>query len=114
MVDKKANEDLIAEIKYEKVSKSDFVDHLPEYLTPEALDNRIKDICDTGISRVMSEFQGMRAAVDKKMVKIRQEFDMTFLRKQIDKKANKNDLDTSLIKQEDHFANLDNNNMLIA
>lgn len=56
LVDKKASEDLIAEIRYEKVSKADFVDHLPEYLSPEALDNRIKDICDAGLARMSIEF----------------------------------------------------------
>lgn len=81
ILEQKASEELIAELRYDKVSKSDFVDHIPDYLSPEALDNRIREISDISANRVGSEFNSLREQVDKKMVKIRQEFDMSVLRK---------------------------------
>ena len=36
----------LAELKRDKVGKSEFTDFLPDYLTPEALSNKIRELVD--------------------------------------------------------------------
>lgn len=40
----------LAEIRKDKVGKKEFNDYLPEYLSPEAIENRIREYVDERVS----------------------------------------------------------------
>lgn len=70
----------LAELKRDKVGKAEFTDFLPDYLTPEALSNKINEFVDERAVLIEESLDSFKVSSDSKMVKIRQEFDMGFLK----------------------------------
>jgi hypothetical protein len=61
----------LAELKKDKVGKNEFSDHLPEYLSPEAISNKIREHVEERFDSLNSSFENFRVTTDTKIVKIR-------------------------------------------
>jgi hypothetical protein len=63
---------------------------------------------------LLHQFKEMHKSVDQKMVSLRQDFDMSLLKKTLEKKADKTDLSTMFDNHDFKLLTLDNNFLLLA
>ena len=96
------------------MSKADFSNHLPPHLVEENLKANISETCDGQMGDLLRRFEEMQVQVDQKVVSLRQDFDMSLLKKSIEKKANRADLSTMFDNHDYKLLTLDNNFLLLA
>lgn len=77
----------------DKLSIKDFANHLPAHSSYDQIQSQIKASCDKLQESIMEEFELLKRVTDSKVVKLRQEFDISLLLKSIEKKADKKETD---------------------
>lgn len=101
-------------VRDDKLSKADIMDALPAYLHEEQLMQTIDQISQRKVNAVKEQFEELRMQVDHKIVSIRQEFDMSLLRKWVEKKADRTELSTMFDNHDYKLLTLDSNFLLLS
>ena len=111
MIDSKLDETHLEKISADKVSKSDIYQYLPDQ---SALQSQTEEMVKGKLSEIYSNVTDFKMQLDSKMVKIRQDFDINLLRKQIEKKVSTKHMDETMDNFEGKVRKLDQNVMIVA
>ena len=89
MLDTKPDNDLFNILRDDKLSKSDFLSHLPKYLDEIEIKKKIDRICSAHVEPVNEEIETTKMNLDQKFVQLRNDMDMPTVYKRIDQKADR-------------------------
>ena len=97
----------------QKLNKAEFSDFLPDHITEECIKATINQCIDDYMVNFKHEYEHVKVAVDQKLAKIRQDFDMPTLRRLIDRKLNKEPFQEFKTMADERLGNLDNSFLLV-
>ena len=104
IIDSKLDETHFEKLNAEKVSKVEIYQYLPDN---SALQQQTEDMVKGKLAEIYQNISEFKMQLDQKMVKIRKDFDIDLLKKQIEKKASIKSLDETMENFEAKIRKLD-------